>query len=912
MSRVAVRTAFAFWATLVSFSACPISAAEFRVGKIEPATPIERIKLTITLAPNGADLDEPVDLHLGLGFPLRLFPLGADRREPGFAAIPQTTTLPAGATTLKAGETASFEFILTSPTADNADVLKTTPELLRDLRERDVAKIGFASRGKSDWILQDYAIEMNGKPLASHTGMNARCQLIQQANQQSLQEAIEEYETLSRDSKDKEAAVLSGLASDAEIVILQELQKTLAEKADTINDLAARITGALPWYTHQGEDFPPAPIKGDLIHTLEVTLVPQETDRSGSRNPLYLWADGRKYSLTSEADPLVSGSVPQTFQISAPELEANPLTRRRVHEIGIGMVANDDPRSKTPDRVRLQRVLVRADGEPIYDSDQTPADIETLKKIALIPPAHRDEKGKVVVNKTTPSYLTLWRSGHLLPEGAAVVDPNPAAEEPAAATPSDPTASEPQVVFVPYDNNGLNAPRRRRLPRRNGRTPVVVNVNLPSSPTPPALTSTTPPATLSPSNNNAGKTTPRPITPTPAPAAPVLANIRINPAIPILRNGDQAAVNWQVSGDTSNVRSYRVDIFGVLPHKNPPLVGVPLATQTNIPPQATSAGGTQTMLARPPAIAASNIASKITTVENLYLYAQPKVTALAADGTALVSGFGSLMPLFPSQAASPYNVVLVPGQVMSKGVLVANVVRPPSFQILPPAAPGLPWQSSPSTDPQIVSSSWPIFGEQDASFALTFASYVPSLGALGVPSYNLGIRPASNGQRIAVQYEAVAPIPGTMPTPARGWRLVGHVGFMGGSTPCTALVQTKIDAAVRPAAPAPFFTMQTPNPIPYAKFSSGTTPAPCLLIDMPVRFDLMAQRNLAASPHDATKYAISSFVINNGLNGYAFLGNGGNGPNLYFTVTLMIALQSTDVTDAVGVFGLRLVPDNNP
>ena len=60
----------------------------FEKGSLPPDEPVESIKITLGIGPGGTALSEPVDVHLGLGFPFRLFPLGGTRREPSFAAFP--------------------------------------------------------------------------------------------------------------------------------------------------------------------------------------------------------------------------------------------------------------------------------------------------------------------------------------------------------------------------------------------------------------------------------------------------------------------------------------------------------------------------------------------------------------------------------------------------------------------------------------------------------------------------------------------------------------------------------------------------------------------------------------------------------------------------------------------------------
>jgi hypothetical protein len=894
------RAAFEWvWSIGVLLIAATVGAGEFRHQRIAGADPLSTIRVTLTIGAEGQALEEPVDLHLGLGFPLRLYPLGGTAREPGFAAYAQKSTLAAGTHGLQPGESATFEFRLQSPGDGDADVLRTTPELLRDLTVRDVLRIGFASPAKSAWVLAAYSVEINGRLFASHRGVNIDAMDARRAIEAELLDLSDDYEVEASEAADLAELEARGLASEAEVSRLNELKAALAAKSEPITAAALQSSGALPWFDENHEDFQPVGIKGETIGTLEVGLTTQDGEKSGSKNPLYFWVDGRKYLLTSEVDPLADGRQVQTFQISAAELRANPLHRRRVNEIGIGMVGNDLNKGDEPDRARLARVTVMADGVPIYDSGKTPDDRRTLSNLGFIPPAHRDNAGRVVVNEVKEHQLTLWRSSALLPAGSGPLEqlPEDSPPEPAVLNyiPQENPAESPFLIYGAGDGND----NQRSTPRRRKRKPSPVfnfTINLPAPAPGPALP-------------------PRPIQPQPGPNAPVLSNIRINPAIAILRDGDQATVTWQVSGNTLNVSRYRVDLFGVLPHKRVPLIGTPLSTRGGIAPlQAPASGGRSTMQARPPAISVAAIQSQLSGAEASYLYVQPKVTALGADGKALVSGFGSILPLFPAGYASPPSARVVPGPAF----IGLPTIPPPAFQVLPAGSTPGPWRAMTTADPNRATTAWSLFGEQDTLPALTFASYVASPGSaatgfpaantFNLPAYNAAVRPAANGEQIALQYDATIPYPTTLPSPTRGWRLVGHIAFLGGTTPGTALVQTRVRLYSTPANGASqtaYFTMQTVRPISYAKFSSGTTPDPALLIDMPLRFDLMKAGNFPSSTYDASKYSITSlppggatgFIANRGI-------TGGD-------VTLMIAQPAGGSKDAVGVFGLRLVPDNN-
>lgn len=927
-----------------------IAAGQEKAGGDEQ-TALERVVISISIGEGGEPLSEAVDVHLGLGFPLRLYPLGTDQRTPAFAAFPQKSSLKDGATSLQPGETATFEFAVHAD-SPGLDAFRSTPELFRDVLRHDPQRSGFASLGKSDWILQSYSIQINERTVASEKDINLRPQQIQRENQARLQEKTADFEAALSEVSRLEATALTGLGTDAELEQLQTRQDELNTVADDVNRLASVVNGALAW--HQSGNTPP----DDAIRSIEVTLTPQDVPQSGSRNPLYLWIDGRKFALTSEADPLTGFPRPQTFGIAAPDLVANPVSRERVKQIGIGMIASDASPPGIADRARLQRVQVFLDGKLFYDSARVAADKDLLKRIALVPTVTRNEMGEYEPTGAGGPLVTLWKSampaprglpenpefpqepGSLDPSGVDPGEGTPQSEpDPATGQPTnfDPDSGEPLVPdpdvpnaftlppvpppvlsLAPFDDSGLNAPRRRRARPRNKRTPIVINITTPSVPAPrkgrrgkpgsttPA-TANNPPGksgTGTPGSNGSGPSAPRPVVPAPAPAAPVLSAIKVNPAIPILRDGDPSNVTWQVSGPTTNIASYRVDLFGVLPHNGAPLINTPLATLPNVPPS-----GSQSLLARMPAIQVSKIQGQLPGAAAQYLYVQPKVTALSSNGTAIVSGFGSILPLFPSTATSPHALSQLPGGLVQNGVPVASA-RPPSFQILPAGAAPLPWKSSPALDPATVSTSWPLSGEQDSSFALTFASYVPPGALTPLPAYGVAVRPATNGERVTVQYEGALPIPSNLPTPVKGYRLVGHIAFLGGNAPATALVQTRVNAYIRPANPTPFFTLQTPAPITYSKFSSGTTPAPCLLIDMPIRYDLMRSNSLASSPHDASKYSITSFLAG-GPNGFSNVGNAGGGPVFYVQATFMIAMQATTTTDAVGIFGLRLVPDNN-
>ena len=87
-----------------------------------------------------------------------------------------------------------------------------------------------------------------------------------------------------------------------------------------------------------------------------------------------------------------------------------------------------------------------------------------------------------------------------------------------------------------------------------------------------------------------------------------MSGVRIAPTTPIVSNGDVVAVNWTVAGNTSQIASWRVSLFGVLPHLPVPLQPGALATIANSPAGViTLNGGSARVTRRMPAISVARI-----------------------------------------------------------------------------------------------------------------------------------------------------------------------------------------------------------------------------------------------------------------------------------------------------------------
>ncbi|WP_395750812.1 hypothetical protein [Prosthecobacter sp.] len=828
----------------------------FEKGALPADEPVETIKITLGVGTEGAALSEPVDVHLGLGFPLRLYPLGGVKREPSFAAFPHTSSLDAVTNEIQPGQMATFEF---SAKGDDAglDALRTSRQLLTDVKCGDLQRIGFASQGRTDWVLAGYRIEVNGKLFAANGKVEARAQERLASSRESLMKILPEYE-----------------AKTNATALTEEQKAELKTEYALVRALSGRVVGAFPWYEETDESFKPAPPPGSKVENLRITLTGGKGPQQGSRNPVYLVAGGRKFLLSSEADPLRDANEPQLFDLAAFELAMNPLTKEVLSAPGVGIIGSGGPTNKVPDRAQLQSVLIEADGQEIYNSDKQPNDQKTLPQLWLAPPAFFDESGDLVRSTPTAAEVPVWKSGMTITGPPAAVPPEPPPLPPLVNVPPVPPLPPPPLLppvrtILP---GGLPPPGGGLLPLLNALAPLLF--------------------------------------PLPPPAAPLISGVHIAHTTAPVCDGDVVTVKWNVGGNISNITSWRVDLFAVLPHKAVPVLITPMATKIGGFPGSTS-------LVMPP-ISRAAIAALLTpnSAEALYLYVQPRVTALGPFGNVLTAANGAMLPLFPAGTTTA-SVGLKRGGILPP--FGPGNAPAPSFQVTPAVTPPfLKWQGMPLADPLAVRNAWSLTTRHGSHFGLLFGSHEIVPGVVTLPAWSTAARPTGGGgELITIRFEGLVP----MPAGANGLRAVAYVAFVGGSSPATTgqvLARAELSSGpVRrngagnvmplPWGAQPFFTLQTTTQVPAVPLAKNQ---PLLLVDMPLRFDRMAVNNFAGYPLDPVNGASYSFAAPP-FNPAAYTAQAGTG-TMYVTLTYMIALNTTDATDAVGVLGVRLVPDNTP
>lgn len=397
--------------------------AGFAMGSLAPTDPIETIKITIEAAP-GAPITEVVDLHLGFGFPLRLSPSTSGQMKPVFAALPSDSSLGTDAKAVPAGEPVWFQFDQSDQTSDR-DPLKTSHTLLSGLTVGDISQIGFASGGVSDWTLAKYKIELNGQLYAANGSFNKSLKQVIQQYQFKVKELMAKNDVLAGKVDELTTIVEAGLGTEAEEKILAENKAELAGLVEPLRRMGGQLLGQFPAVVETESSFQPV-VPTDRVASIRLAMLAGGDEQPGTVNPLYFRAGGRKFLLASELAPLADAPNEQVFELSPVDLSFDPVSRSDLNNFSIGLLGSNQPLSQQPDSAKLQRVSLEVDGKNVYTSEPIQSDRQSLERVLLVPPAHRDEQGQVVVNPSNDFDRYAWNPGLKIPQArptAAQQDP---------------------------------------------------------------------------------------------------------------------------------------------------------------------------------------------------------------------------------------------------------------------------------------------------------------------------------------------------------------------------------------------------------------------------------------------------------------------------------------------------------
>jgi hypothetical protein len=690
---------------------------------------VQSLTVQITVDADGEDIDEPVALDLGLGFPFWLHPWGrADGEAPPFGAVPQLTT---AGRTAAAGEDARFTFSLDGESGQ--DQLRTSSQLLAGVRVSDISRIGFAGEGTSNWILQAYEVRVNGKPFVANDDVNAHIQARQETARARLAELDPDISPLTEEAEDLIALIEAGLATDEDRGRLQGISEQLIPLLEEQNQLERQLQGSYPWLEEPGFRSPWR--EGETIHEVKIALVTAPHTGADTRNHVYFRTGGHKYLLSSPARPLGPEHGPQAFQL---DLLGGPLTAGDLRGIALGMVAHSEPHGEAPDRWHPQRMLVQVDGRVVYDSEDNEIDRMSLESIRIIPPAHHDGEAQVVQNTPTARETFVWQAGTGagldLAHGGAADLPNEDDPEYPEAEPG--LELEDDEAMVEQDICGGFDPDYPPFPAEECFGPDWAPAD--------------PGADVDGWDPGGGWAPPPSwldylfgvleLAGLPPGADPGLvgepfrvANVRHN----------DGRITWEVTGDTSDIARFDVMLLQARPDLPSPLVGEEWSTEVHNVDQ------------REISVPAPTIPDDFNAATRLYL--APVVTAVSRD-PAVVPSDSRMGPAFPLAPGGPPDGGLGDFEISYRTSGGAEQVFP-----LEQVATGeLPAGSERSV----------LMGGQLASHMGLVFDALPA----GSRAFNLAVRPEAGDDWLRVRFRPHAPIQRT-----GRYRVIAYAGFLGGS-----------------------------------------------------------------------------------------------------------------------------------
>jgi hypothetical protein len=721
--------------------------------------PIQTLLVRIDVGGKVA-LAEPVALDLGLGFPFWLHPIGRGGKErPAFGAVPQQATAQA---LVPAGSSATFTFSLTSDPGQ--DAFRTTGQLLAGVRVADISRVGIASRGAADWVLEGYEVQINGQPFAAKMGIGVAAKTAQDAARTKLAALAARIARAGGENAGLKALARVKLATADESKRWEDARAAVAPLLAEKARLESQLQGAAPWFEDAGFQSPwrqgAAP---PAAKRMKVVLVTANHWGAGTKNYVYFRTGGHKYLLGSPERPLSQTLGPQTFALN---LAAGPLAAADLRGWAVGMLGNESARGRAPDRWHPERILVMIDGRIAYDSEDNPLDRNSLRAIRLIPPAHADQSGTIVVDAPVARETCLWEAGKgqgLDPTGRVPLalpapgDPQaPQAESAAAGGPAGPQPAPdvPQTLF-PGEAPLADAP----LPPAAGpNLPGDLNINIavasgdPWAGNPadgdnwnPDGDAWTPDDNTDDSGDTGADTGGDPLPNVPPPVGPPPQVTNVVVAHGCQTDDPSFQVKWDVSGDETQVSNYRVSLYLFYPDKPFPVGNAALLLQHQ-----TVASGTH--VSPPAPLDAAVLAAQAPPSGLGAAFVVPVVVANASAPMTPQTYIGmahALFPPGPKTLADAQDVQYDPGYFASGGMMKFALAGPPP---------------QPSSGPNL----W-VGGALGCSLG-----WLPGFDA-GTPAWNICVQPDSGTTWMDMRWRTPAVLPSN--APGKNYIVTGYVGF---------------------------------------------------------------------------------------------------------------------------------------
>ncbi|MCC7339389.1 MAG: zf-HC2 domain-containing protein [Pirellulaceae bacterium] len=903
-------------------------ASGFRITEFDRDTPIETIRISIRTGEQAAPLQEPLDVHLGFGFPLRLLEVSD---LSGFAAVPQRSSLRAGSSELAPGGDAWFEFAV-APKNFGDDKLRKTPQLLAGLKLKDICKIGFASQGKSDWELAGYTIEVNGKPFASNDAVKVRPQTALASDQQTLADLLPIHEVLARRLEEYKTLDSAGYLDGSARTDWETAKQEFEKLTEPLLSAGGKLMGQIPWYLEQTTALDSYD-KYSAPRSVDVTLVTSPLDQSGTLNTVYFSAGGHKYALSSSTNPLKNGPELNQFHISADDLSRDPLDLSDLKTFGIGVIGGSHLFGKIPDRLRLDRVLVKVDGKTTYDSDMVVSDRQSLGQIDLIPMAHLDEDGNIVQNVMHSELeRSVWMSGDKLATipsmlvSASATGGEPS-QQPTAVQAESPRQAEPepfqtQLLGPPIAFNAAPIPvspselspselgQTAMSPSMPSQSAAIAPINLgpPLGTTPPFISRSVNNQTVldelipllngllkshrarrgSPTSSVAPAAAP--------PGKPQISSVQLDPLqSESVRDSQSVVIRWKEE-NASSVAAYEVRLNAVLPHVDPTKKVLLVSTQVQRLAKLESA-----LL---PAIDLSKPASGLKPEDLLHVFLEPEVVAIGSDGKPLGNGLTATGPLVPVHhkdwTAADFRLATGPDPKLDTSGWIqlqdaASIT--PGFQFG-----GDGYGHSGSAANRWLPFARPAQGEMGA-WLISDSNQFATCG-LQFCKYPTSVALRNVGEHISLRFDS-QPI-----DYVKSLRLTGLLGFIDGDAASSNSAEFRLRVIVQRIPPGgsavaiqeptagsindnELLRIGTTTSVTFEKTNNGV-PRPMQLIDIPIPFAS------SASPASSSPLPLEVIMSKQPT----------ASARAVVSLTIMANQTSAQGADALALFGLRLVPDN--
>ncbi|MDX1930959.1 MAG: hypothetical protein SFV81_30825 [Pirellulaceae bacterium] len=414
---------------------------------------VNSLKIELSVSANGENLDEPIALDLGLGFPFWLHKLGrvATGNAP-FGAVCQTGS---DSHEIRAGERAVFEFLKEGDVG--LDSFFSSPQLLSELHVSDIERIGFCSKADHGWSIDGYTLTINGKVFATKNRLDANGRLLQDTARERLAEISNELSSSEQELSELSGLIATQLATEADSQRFQELTSVALPKLAEQRRLQRQLQGVSPFWSDATFD---SPWRGkNLIQQVKVTLLTAPHSEAETNNFVYFGVGGHKYLLGSPMTPLSPDQGSQEFVL---DLATAPLIAGDLRGFSIGMLAVPENASDVADRWHPQRMRVEVDERIVYDSEDNALDRLSLSAVRIIPPAMTNLQHQVVSVHPTSREVAAWTPGcgaglDLIHGGPAQL---PALGDPAFPLPENPlvdwqqqdvTSESPVGDSLPYD-----------------------------------------------------------------------------------------------------------------------------------------------------------------------------------------------------------------------------------------------------------------------------------------------------------------------------------------------------------------------------------------------------------------------------------------------------------------------------